>query len=389
MTKTISDKETLRNEVIEVLRLQGYSTTGDSFYIENADATAIRNLHIRARAERINQNFKFIKSATPIAKKYMLDSFDLEVDKIQPRLIEVKSGTQNAQIFRWWNLVWWSLPHERAYGRQMRFLVWDDCHNAPIGLIGLQSPILCWNIRDKHLGITSAMREYWVNQSLNAQRLGALPPYNRYLGGKLVSMSVASDDVRYRYQEKYKNCETLLMKRKIPADLLFITTTGAYGKSSVYNRLRFKDSKICEFIGYTRGTGSFHIPNSLYVSLVNYLKENGEKAERGWGSGPSTKIKNITKSMRLLGFKNGNKHGIRRAVYLFPLAKNIHEVIHCGESPVWENRNLDELTRYWKDRWARKRTDNYPHDKLQFSKEDFIRGVKEDLRQCKELFSNN
>lgn len=387
MTKLLSTKETLRNEVIEMLRLQGYSTTGDSFYVENADSTTLRDLHMRARAERINQNFQFIKSTTPLAKKFMLDSFDLQVNRIQPRLIEVKSGTDNAQLFRWWNFTWWSLPYEQAYGRQMRFILWDEYHNAPIGLIGLQSPILCWDVRDKYLGITSTMRGYWINQSLNAQRLGALPPYNKFLGGKLVSMSVASNEVSDRYKKKYMNYETVLMKRKIPANLLFITTTGAYGKSSIYNRLRFKDSKICKFIGYTRGTGSFHIPNSLYESLVNYLKENGLKAERGWGNGPSTKMKNITNSMRLLGFKNGSKHGIRRAVYLFPLAKNIHEVIHCGEEPVWENRNLDELTNYWKNRWARKRTRNYPQDKLQFSKEEFIRGVEEDLKQCKELFS--
>ena len=389
MTQVLSAKEALRNEVMDMLRLQGYSTTNDSFYLENVDATELRNLHLRARAERINQNIRFIESTSPVAEQFMLDSSELQISKIQPKLIEVQSGTVAAKLFRWWNLTWWSLPYEQAYGRQMRFLVWDDYHQAPIGLIGLQSPILCWAVRDKHLGITRTMREYWINQSLNAQRLGALPPYNKFLGGKLVSMIMASSAIRNCYRNKYMDCETVLMKRTIPANLLFITTTGAYGKSSVYNRLQFNDRKICEFIGYTRGTGSFHIPNSLYEGLVSYLRDNGIKAERGWGNGPSTKIQIITKSMRLLGFKNGSHHGIRRAVYLFPFVKNIRDVIHHGKSPVWEERNLDDLTSYWQKRWARKRTDNYPQENLQFTKKEFMKGVEEDLNRCKELFSNS
>ena len=315
----------------------------------------------------------------------MLNDTQLDVSKIRPKLIEVKTGTIHAELFRWWNLTWWSLPYERSYGRQMRFVVWDEYHNAPIGLIGLQSPILSWNVRDHHLGITPEKRDFWVNQSMNAQRLGALPPYNKFLGGKLVASLLASDVVRQSFHNKYKDYETLLKKRVIPANLLFITTTGAYGKSSVYNRLRFDNDKICEFIGYTNGSGSFHIPNTLYEGFVSHLRDNGAKVGRSFGNGPSVKMKIIDEGMRLLGFRDGSDHGVKRSVYLFPFAKNVKEVIQNGEEPIWYGRSVDDLTRYWKERWAIKRTENYPLDKLRFSKEEFISDTEQDLEDCKQL----
>ncbi len=183
-------------------------------------------------------NESLIIDNSEIIKQFMIDGKDLDVAKIDPVLIEVKPGTRWEIIFRWWNLVWWSLPYEKSYGRQMRFVFWDKYHKAPMGLIGLQSPILSWGVRDSYLGIGKADRDFWVNQSLNAQRLGALPPYNNLLGGKLVAMMMSTDYVRRKFKEKYSNIKTLIKDRNIPADLLFITTTGAYGKSSCVFKIK-------------------------------------------------------------------------------------------------------------------------------------------------------
>lgn len=81
--------------------------------------------------------------------------------------------------------MWWSIPYQHPYGRQMRFLVWDTYHDLPFGLINLQSPILKMSVRDKSLGIPDKEVDLWVNKSMNAQRVGALPPYNELIGGKL------------------------------------------------------------------------------------------------------------------------------------------------------------------------------------------------------------
>ena len=175
-------------------------------------------------------------------------------------------------LFKWWNLTWWSLPYERSYGRQLRFIVWDKYHKAVIGLIGLQSPILSWSVRDKYLGIVPVRRDYWVNQSLNAQRLGALPPYNTILGGKLVALLMCSKNITDEYHKKYAKTKTLLMNRAIPSRLLFITTTGAYGKSSIYNRLKYQDENVANFIGYSQGAALSTYQTSSSKKLVKFLE---------------------------------------------------------------------------------------------------------------------
>ena len=66
----------------------------------------------------------------------------------------------------------------------MRFLLWVKTHNALFGLIGLQSPVLKMSIRDNYLQIPNETLDLWVNKSMQAQRLGAIPPYNQLLGGR-------------------------------------------------------------------------------------------------------------------------------------------------------------------------------------------------------------
>ena len=386
----LSLEKSLRKKVQKTLFSQGYSIQNRAFCLPAVNRKIIRKIHNFPRAEKINNNIHFIENFTNQAKKFLKSNTEIEIQKIKPKLIWIKEGTQEAKLFRWWNLVWWSLPYEKSYGRQMRFLVWDTHHEAPIGLIGLQSPILKWNVRDLYLNIEAKRRDVLVNQSMNAQRLGALPPYNKFLCGKLVASLMSSNYIRKAFNTKYKEYKTLILKRNLPSQLLFITTTGAYGKSSVYNRLKDNHGKISEFIGFTNGSGSFHIPDTIYEELILYLKKKGLTAERSYGHGPSVKMKNISQAMRLLGFQKGSNHGVKRAVYLFRFAKNLENIIKKGERPLWYNREPDDITDHWKKRWAVKRSSlNYPEEKLYFSKKDFISNLKKDITNCKNLIKNN
>src|SRR3989337_111553 len=153
----------------------------------------------------------------------------------------------------------------------MRFLLWDITHNCPFGLFALQSPVLKMSVRDNALGIPNKELDIWVNRSMNAQRVGALPPYNELLGGKLVALGLTSNEIREAYKSKYENYETILKGRRMEPDLLFITTTSAFGKSSLYNRLKYREERVAECIGYTQGAGSFHIPEELYQDILKFL----------------------------------------------------------------------------------------------------------------------
>jgi len=375
----------LKKEVSCILRRQGYVIkSSGAFALKNDEREEKRKVHEIAKAERAYASEQFLINKFSLIQDHIVDGKYLDIEKIKPEIIEIKPGSTEEVFFRWWNIVWWSLPYERAYGRQMRYLIWDRYHKAPIGLIGLQSPILSWGARDKYLDIKPKTRDFWVNQSLNAQRIGALPPYNDIRGGKLISLLMTADVIRNKFKRKYKDQKTLLLERELPPNLLFITTTGAYGKSSVYNRLKFKGEKVAEFVGYTQGSGTFHIPNVLYEDLVTYLNERGFETQRGYGNGPSRKMRLIDHALQLLGFNNGITHGIQRAVYLFPMVKNLKGVIQLGEKPVWHSRSVVEMTRFWKDRWS------IPHSEKDetyrtFSKDKFIEQTLKDLEKYKQL----
>jgi hypothetical protein len=381
------NRNKIRREIITALKKQGYQIKKGSFVLNDVCREAKREVHHLAKIERISKRKDFILKNEGFIKEYLIDGIDLNVEKIEPRLIEVQSNSKWETLFRWWNLTWWSLPYEHAYGRQIRFVVWDQYHHAPIGLIGLQSPILSWSVRDNYLGIPHATKDYWVNQSLSAQRLGALPPYNNVLGGKLVAYLMTSDVVRNKFKQKYSDIKTILKNRKLPPRLLFITTTGAFGKSSIYTRLKYHEEYVAKFIGYTHGSGSFHIPNDLFEKLVDFLKVEGYEANRGYGHGPSRKLRLIDQALHLLGFENGSTHGIQRAVYLFPFVRNLTEVIQGNARPQWHHRTIDGLTDFWKKRWAIPRIEkdvSYRHFQGELFLEETLSNLNHPEKICKE-----
>jgi hypothetical protein len=92
---------------------------------------------------------------------------------------------------------------------------------------------------------------------------------------------------------------------------------------------------------------------------------------RGFGSGPSRKLRLIRQALASLGFKDGHAHGVQRAVYLFPLAKNLREVIADNARPRWSHRSVDAIVDFWKKRWAIPRAERKP-DYLQFRADAYI-----------------
>ena len=192
----------LKQQIDESLQRQGFDLTATGFSLADHARDRLRQAHALAKRERIASQVDFIQDHTDLILSHTIDGQDLNIKDIHPRLIPVLPNSDWEVLFRWWNYVWWSLPYEKAYGRQMRYIVWDKYHQAIIGLIGLQSPILSWAPRDQYLNIPASERDYWVNQSMSAQRLGAVPPYNTVLGGKLIAMLMTSDKLRKDFRKK-------------------------------------------------------------------------------------------------------------------------------------------------------------------------------------------
>jgi len=346
------NEEKLRKKTVNILTAQGFVLNP---YIKphRYEKNVLRNVHQMKRLEQLNKHKRFLLENFSKIQKYSINGWEIEPDKIDLSLIEIKDYKQiESKIFLWWNLIWWSLPYSKPIGRQIRFILWDRYHNAPFGLIGLQSQPLRSSVRDDFLGLSSREDHYWINQSMYGQRIGALPPYNELLGSKMVALSLTSNEIREAYSKKYNNKITLLNKKILPARLLFITTTGAFGKSSVYERLKYNGDKISEFIGFTSGYGTFHIPQVLYEQLIEYLDSQGINVKRGYGSGPSRKLDLIKKAFRLLKIPNFIFHNVNRGYYIFYNVENLLDVIHKNQDPIWYNRPFKQIEKYWKKRWC-------------------------------------
>jgi len=373
------NEEILREKIINVLEEQGFKINPHVRPWDSNKET-YRSVQQRSRLEQISHHKEFLKRHFEQAKIYCRDGKDIVPEEIKLELREVKSDSFEEILFRFWSLIWWSIPYQRSYGRQMRFLLWDSIHNAPFGLIGLQSPVLKMSVRDDALGIPKDELDIWVNKSMNAQRVGALPPYNELLGGKMVALTLASNEIRDTYKRKYERYTTIIKCRQLEPVLLFITTTSAFGKSSLYNRLKYKNEVVAECLGYTQGSGSFHISEELYKEILKLLIDKGIDVTRGYGHGPSRKLKLISLGLRYLGLSSFEFHGIKREFYLFPFVKNLREVIHHQQKPAWINRPFHELQDYWKERWAIPRAERKPEWK-DFKAAKFFREAERMLEE--------
>jgi len=367
----------LRRKIVKSLKGQGF-IIDNQIKPENCEKEVIRNIHIQKRQEQLVKHKTFLFENIELARKYSLIDKKFEPEKINLKLIEVKPDSKESKLFLWWNLVWWSLPFDRAIGRQMRFMVWDSYHDSPFGLIGLQSPPLASSIRDKKLGLHNGNREFWINQSLYAQRLGAIPPYNELLGGKMIALSLTSNEIRKAYSKKYHERKTILKDQVLPNRLLFITTTSAYGKSSVYERIKYYDEKVGEFLGLTSGAGTFQLSEKLYQDCLKFLEQNGYNIARGYGTGPSRKLKLTAAAFRILKIKGYEYHNVQRGMYLFPLVKNLQNVIQKNKRPLSYNRSFNELSNYWLNNLAiprSERIDRWRH----FNSEEFFSDIEKNL----------
>lgn len=345
------DETRLKNRILSAMRRQGF-TVGQRLGLPTNDKNTYRKIQQNAKAEQMPEHRKFLSGLLDGMAATHPDGSDITPANIRLELRAVEPGTVEADVFRWWNLVWWSMPFQRAYGRQMRFVVWDAGHDAPFGLLQLASPLLRMKARDDYLEIPTDRLDYWTNRSMSAQRIGALPPYNDLIGGKMVALAMTSNEVRAAYRRRYEGRRTVMGGRVLEPDLLYVTTTSAFGRSSIYDRLTYQGEPAAIKIGYTQGSGTFHLPNDLTRELYAMLEKTGMDTSTSYGHGPSRKVRLLKAGFARLGLGGFYAHGLKREAYLFPLARNIRGVIHDGEQPSLVDRPFERVVEYWMERWA-------------------------------------
>jgi len=299
----------------------------------------------------------------PEIRQHLANGADITPTGIEPELIAADDPYW-FDVFKWVRLVWWSLPYSAGFGRRLRFVVVDRSNDKLMGLIGLQSPPIDLAARDRGLGYPEERKTEIINQSMDIYTLGGVPPYNQLLSGKLAAMLAASNEVREAYARKYKDSVTQIAGRVLPARLLFLTTLSAFGRSSMYSRLRGPDGEpIAKPIGYTVGHGTFQFPDDLYERLREFLRNSEVDTTSGYGTGPRRRMQLIDAALPRLGLpRRLLRHGVRREVFLFPLVDHLKQVVARGtKGPVaWRDYPASELASFWLERWAIPRSERKP-----------------------------
>jgi hypothetical protein len=323
----------LKKKVREHLQSLGF-TKSDAGALQAPGNTkeVIRTLHSAQRAERLaaNQNFITLKSSKLL--KFFASGKDVIPDKISPVLERVSSGTWQGDLFRLAALTW-SVPVSNGFGRRLRYLVWDESNGKLIGLIAIGDPVFNLAVRDRLIGWSTEDRSSRLVNVMDAYVLGALPPYNFLLGGKLVACLLRSRELYDDFARVYGNSVGVISQKKKRARLLAITTTSSMGRSSVYNRLKLDGIQYMEPIGYTGGWGHFHIPDSLFIELRDYLRDMDHRYADNhmFGNGPNWRLRTMKAALNALGFRdNMMKHGIQREVFISQLADNATNILQTG-----------------------------------------------------------
>ena len=330
-----------------------------------------------------------------LLRRHLAQPGEIRIPAITPDLHAVQSRTEDSRLFNAACLLW-SVPVSKGFGRRIRYLVRDRNNGKLIGIIGLTDPVFNLTPRDAWIGWSASDRAERLVHTMDAFALGALPPYSRILGGKLVALLATSRAVVNHFRRKYRNYVGVITSSRKKPHLVLLTTSSALGRSSLYNRLRLPGG-VAFLTGveadrvptwYTRGYGHFHISDDLFAALQQVLLKRDHPYARGnrFGDGPSWRIRVIRRALTELDLSvDLLQHGIRRQVYVVPLARNTREILlGSAQKPEYITQTVRQITAYWRRRWAEPRSGRH-HDWQDWHPDQAIN----DLRRLYSLAHHN
>lgn len=355
----------LKRKLRRHLKMLGYSKNDLGELVPPAvDKPAYRAAHALQRQDRIARYGDLICRRGDDLLDYFASGSEVSVSAIAPELERVRQGTWQSDLFRFASLLW-QIPVSEGFGRRMRFLVWDKSNDKLIGLLALGDPVFNLRARDQLVGWSATERSKGLVNILDAYVMGAVPPYNQILAGKLIACLLKTSDMVRYFHESYGNTVGVISQQKKRARLAMITTTSALGRSSVYNRLRIGGEQYLESIGFTTGFGHFHIPDVLFDEMRAFLRRRRDPyaSNHGFGDGPSWRMRAIKKAISSLGMNPRIiQHGFQREVFICRTASNAVDVLAGRTSkPNFSHlKSLSSVADACLERWVRPRAARDP-----------------------------
>ena len=345
----------MRRAIHASLKAQGFTVAKDrvSFRQKN-DKRSIRKRHEHAVAKKAELANPALSRHEDKLLNYIASGHELDPARIKPKLVQVQPDTEYSRLFRY-ACLHWSIPISDGYGRRLRFLIFDESINKLMGLFALGDPVYVIKDRDRWVGwdaIAKAERLYHV---MDAYVLGAVQPYSRLLAGKLVALAITTNEVRDAFAARYGNRTTLISGKKRKPHLALITTTSALGRSSIYNRVKYRKRLVMQSVGFTNGWGEFHFSNGVYEDLSEFAGKHCAPTAKNevWGAGFRNRRELVRKALAKLGFPQEMlNHGIKRELFVAPLATNARRFLRKEvDTPRYFNLPFKKAVRFWRERW--------------------------------------
>ncbi len=355
----------LKRKIRRHLKQIGFQKNGNGSLLINGDGKeVIRALHGYQRNDRLEKSRDFLINRASRLFKYFASGMEVQPESITPVLEKIAAGTWQSDLFRLASLTW-SIPVSHGFGRRLRYLVWDKHNRKLIGLIAIGDPVFNLAVRDNLIGWDAQDRRARLVNIMDAYVLGAIPPYNRLLAGKMVACLIRTHEVFGDFLRTYGNSSGIISGEKKNARLIAVTTSSSMGRSSVYNRLKLDGVEYFKSIGYTGGWGHFHIPDRLFLELRSYLRSiDHPYADRHqFGEGPNWRLRTTRAALKALGFRDDLlRHGIQREVFISFLASGGTEYLRTGKGHVNTSKilSVDEVSSLALNRWIIPRAERMP-----------------------------
>lgn len=215
---------------------------------------------------------------------------------------------------------------------------------------------------------------------------GAIAPYTRILGGKLVALLMLSPRIGADYRRNYASPSIIssqMRNRLVTRDntLVYLGTTSLYVHgSSQYNRLRLPAGTIApdqtdiryRAIGQTSGFGTVQFSPETSKAIDVYLSSENDFKEVNsvFGEGTSPKLRKLKIGLRKLGFDPDKliQHRQHRLIYaapLFPkapdwLVERTTELPSYLAAPDQFEDASERIADFWRQRWLASRLDHEP-----------------------------
>lgn len=358
-TKSTAGQADAWSEVLKLLKAQGFLIEGSNLSLPaDYDKSFLRDLHREAVKHKIDLARPALERYEDSLLSRLATLEDVSNCEFEPVVVPVTSGSSDERLFRYASLHW-SIPVSSGYGRRGRFLVLDSSTQKLMGVIGLCDPVISLSARDGWIGWSSAMKNQNLRYVMDAFVLGAVPPFNHFLGGKLIASLVASNDILDYIRNKYGGRSSRIVGSTHSGEIALITTASALGRSSIYNRLKLRGMPLFESIGFTKGFGEFQFLNGAYDLMAACVKEHATPTWRheSWGTGFRNRREVVRKFLNLVGVSPGYlKHSVRRELFGIKTATNSLEYLR-GETNelLLVPRTTAEISNEWRSRWLEDR----------------------------------